>query len=270
MSYTNAELLRRHLTSPYPALDRVTDQVVILEDLEPTMFFGGTIDEESVVVKNIQTNTLTRVAGSFAEGVLSLGAGSLVRGSVLVASDSSLVTVYTENLDFIVDYEYGVLTRKAGGVLADDVSYVIWYAIYHVYEKDVDFELDADSGELSRVNGSDIASGEAVLVDYTPVFASFTDAILESAAVEANALVEAELDPEKQYGGDPILQAAATANGLAIVCRSAASRELSRLRGEERAAAGWLDLAEVYANRGEQLIKAFRPPMSGPSSPVHG
>jgi hypothetical protein len=188
---------------------------------------------------------------------------------VLIATDSSLRTIFTENLDYIVDYAAGSITRKAGGSLSDGVVYAIWYAPHTVYQIDVDYELNSDEGEINRVNGGAIASGETVQVDFVPVYASFGEEVLELAAIEANAMVETEIDPQQQYGGNPILRAAATCLGLGIVCRAAASRELSRLRGDERTASGWIKLAESYAERGEQIIKAFRPPMTGPASPTH-
>ncbi len=269
MSYTNADVLRQYLSSPYPTLDSVFDQPVTLRNIDAVQFFGGSVEAESVVVKSLQINELTRTTGAFVAGQLSIGGNRIVRGSVLIATDSSLGTVFTENLDYIVDYASGTITRKTGGALSDGVLYTIWYTPYTLYELDTDYELNAGDGEINRLNGGAIASGETVFLDFVPVYASFGEEVLELAAIEANALVEAEIDPQQQYGGNPVLRAAATCLGLAIVCRTSASRELSRLRGEERTASGWIKLAESYAERGEQLIKAFRPAMTGPAAPTH-
>lgn len=269
MSYTNADALRQYLSSPYPTLDSVLDQPLTLRNLDTSQFFGGAVEAETVVVKSLQTNQLTRTTSAFVAGVLSVGSGHLVRGSVLIATDSSLGEIFTENLDYIVDYATGSITRKTGGTLSDGVAYTIWYAPYTAYQLDTDYELNADAGEINRLNGGAIASGETVLIDFVPIYASFGEEVLELAAIEANAMVETEIDPQQQYGGNPILRAAATCLALAIVCRAAASRELSRLRGEERTASGWIKLAESYAERGEQLVKTFRPAMTGPAAPTH-
>jgi hypothetical protein len=77
------------------------------------------------------------------------------------------------------------------------------------------------------------------------------------------------VDPDSQFGADPVLQASATYRALEIICHAAAARELSSLRGEDRTAVAWMKLAETYATRSEQLLRLFRPPYTGPTAPVH-
>jgi hypothetical protein len=78
------------------------------------------------------------------------------------------------------------------------------------------------------------------------------------------------VDPDRQFGADPALQAAATYRALEIICRAAAARELSSLRGEDRTAIAWMKLADAHAERSEHLLRLFRPPYAGPSAPAIG
>ncbi|MEW5995224.1 MAG: hypothetical protein AB1744_12655 [Candidatus Zixiibacteriota bacterium] len=94
--------------------------------------------------------------------------------------------------------------------------------------------------------------------------------MLNKAVLEANALVERDIDPDRQFGADPVLQSGATYRALEIICRASAARELSRARGEDRTALAWMKLADGYAARADQVLRSFHPPFTGPSTPQHG
>ncbi len=268
MSYTNVELVKRHLVTAFPSRDIVHDQVVILES-DYVTFFNGPVQQSSVVVKSVQSGGPTRVTVALNGERTSLPSSPLVRGSVVVASDSSLGTVYAENVDYVIDYSLGDLVIKEGSALVTGQSVTVWYQGYFVYSAGSDYQLDADEGRIKILSAGNIASGETVLLDYAPVCKSFNEEILGTAVLEANALVEQEVDPDGQFGADPLLQAGATYRALEIICRASAVGELSSLRGEDRAALAWMKLAETYAARSDQLLRSFRPPFDGPTAPVH-
>ena len=268
MSYTNVELARHHLVAAFPAQEKVYDQAVILES-DYITFFNGPIEQSSAMVKSVQSNAPTRVTVTLNSERTSLSSSPLVRGSVVVASDSSLGTVYTENVDYVIDYALGDLVLKEGGALTTGQSVTVWYQDYFVYSAGSDYQLDAEGGRIKILSGGDIASGETVYLDYAPVYKSFNEEILSKAVLEANGLIEREVDPDSQFGADPVLQASATYRALEIICRASAARELSSLRGEDRTALAWIKLAEGYAARSEQLLRSFRPPFDGPTAPVH-
>lgn len=268
MSYTNVDLVRHYLVAPFPAQETIYDQAVILESGYVT-FFNGPVEQSSTLVKSLQSNTPTRTSVTLNSQTTPLGASPLARGSVVVASDSSLGTVYVENVDYVIDYSQGKLLIKEGGDLNAGQSVTVWFQKYFVYSPDSDYQLDADSGRIKRLGGGDIASCETVYLDYAPLYKSFNDEILARAVLEANGVVEREVDPEGQFGADPVLQAGATYRALEIICRASAARELSSLRGEDRTALAWIKLAEVYASRSEQLLRSFHPPFEGPTAPVY-
>ncbi len=269
MAYTNVELLRHTLTTPVPIQEKVTDQAVILGS-DYVTFFNGPVEHASVTVKSIQSTSPVRTTLTLTHQRTSIVAAPLVRGSVVVASDSSLGSLYTENVDYIVDYTEGDVLIKEGGSLALGQTVTVWYVAYITYQEGSDYLLDATNGRLKRTAGGDIAVGETVWLDYQPVYASIDEELLTKAVTEANGLIEREVDPDGQFGADPTLQASATYRALEIVCHAAAARELSSLRGEDRTALAWIRLAEKYAARSERLLRSFRAPYANPNAPTHG
>jgi hypothetical protein len=232
-------------------------------------FYGGAVDGDSLLVKSIRGHDLTRQSLLLSAAELTLAATPLVPESVVVASDSSLGIVYNENVDFAVDWPAGKLLIKDDGALSLGAAVTVWYLPFTVCQAGSDYALDEGRAELRRTSNSSIASGERVFVDFSPRHESFDQIVLENAVVEANGTIEREVDPDRQFGADPTLQAAATYRALAVVCRTAAGRELSSGRGEDRIATVWLKLAEVNQGLAEKYLAGFRAPLTGPSHPSH-
>ncbi|HWR81793.1 MAG TPA: hypothetical protein VN285_00670, partial [Candidatus Deferrimicrobium sp.] len=245
MSYTNVDLVRDHLVATFPAQDKVHDQAVILES-DYVVFFDGPVEASTLIVKSIQSTMPTRVTVTLGSGATSLSASPVARGTVVVASDSSLGVVYTPNKDYIINYAEGDLVIKAGSLLSVGQTVTAWFKSYILYAVDADYQLDANRGRLKRLASGDIAAGETVYLDYSPIFQSFTEELLVKAVLETNGLVEKEVDSSGQFGADPVLQAGATYQALEIICRASAARELASLRGEDRTAMAWMKLADAY------------------------
>jgi len=269
MSYTNVELLSHHLISAFPVERLVRDQVVVLEGADYQSFFGGAVEDSSLRVKSIQDHQPTRQSVTLSGGETVLASGPLVPGSVVVASDSSLGTIYTENVDYVVRYGDGQLIVKDDGLLSPGMTVTAWFLPYTLYDLGSDYSADANRGEIRRLSSGAIADGERVFIDYSPRYDSFDQAVLENAVAEANGTIEREVDPDRQFGADPALQAAATYRALAVVCRTAATRELSSGRTEYRVASVWLELAQDSGLQAEKYLAGFRAPISGPSHPSH-
>lgn len=270
MSYTSSEQIRHHLVIPFPIEDQVMDQPVTMSGSDYVRFYGGAVDAESFRVKSIRSRKPTRTTITFSNGSTVIAANSIVPDSVVVASDSSLGTVYVENVDYIVDYGNGSLAMKAGGVLSSNDQVTVWFLPYALYESTNDYSLDATHGRIRRLAGGDIAVGETAWIDYRPVYVSVADEIVDNAVTMANGMIEREVDLEGQYETDSSLSAAATYRALEIVCRAAASRELASQGGADKVAAGWMKLSDDYATRSDLLLRNFRAPYSGPRAPVQG
>lgn len=269
MSYTNADQVRHHLVIPFPIQTEVVDQTVVMPETDYLRFYGAALEAASFRVKSVQSGSPTRSDLTLSGGSAILASGPVVAGSVVVASDSSLGTVYQENVDYIIDYPGGVLTTKSGGALSASQVVTVWTVPYNLYVAGTDYSLKADTGEVKRLPSGAIAAGETVQLDYTPVYVSVTDEIVANGVTMANAMIESEVDPDRQFEVDSSLTAAATYRALDIICRASASRELASGRSNDRVAIAWLKLADDYASRSELLLRNFRPPYTGPKNPVH-
>jgi hypothetical protein len=269
MSYTSIDIIKHHLDIPFPITDKVDDQAVVIFGNDYVTFFGGSLDASSVSVKSIQDTTPQRLTIVLSSTTTSIISTPIVPGSVVAASNSSMSEVYIENQDFIIDYQNGNLIIKSGGVLSVGNTVTVWYVPYIVYSAGSDYRINSTAGEIQRITSGNIADGETVFIDYTPVFSNLTEDVLSNAAKEANGLIEKTIDPDQQFGADPILQTAATYKSLEIVCRSSAMRELSSGRNNNRAAAVWMKLADKYQELSKNMLNAFIERPSNPSQPIH-
>ncbi len=268
MAYTNVDLIRHHLVAAYPVRDRVFDQSLVFDSSDYITFAGGAVETASFLVKSVQSHEPTRVAVTLNDTTVVLTSSPIVPGSVVVASDSSLGTVYVENVDFVINYAEGELTIKSGGDLSVSMTVTVWFVAFSLYSNSTDYQFQADRGEIKRLAGGDIVAGETVYLDYSPEHQSYNEQVLTNAVAEANGTIEREVDPDGQFGADSTLQAAATYRALEIVCRTSAARELSGRSGQDRPALVWMQLADAFADRSARLLSTFRPPLAGPTAPV--
>jgi len=268
MSYTNVELVRHHLDIAFPIQSQVYDQAVVLSGSDYVTFFGGTVDEGSVVVKALRDAELTRLTVTFTGTTAVIAASSVVPGSVLIASNSSLGAVYVEGKDYVVDYAGGRVILKQDGSITVGQTVTVWCQQYHVYSAGDDYLLDSSEGALRRSASGDIGDGETVYLDYAPTYSSYKEELLANAVAEANALVERAVDPDRQFGADPALEGAATYRALEIICRASAARELCKLKCSDKAALAWMKLGDCFSLRSEELLASFRPPHQGPAIPA--
>ncbi len=268
MLYTSVEKVKQHLIAAFPIQETIFDQPVVLTNGDLVTFFGGAIDESTLKVKSVQSNDLKIAAVVLGLSATTLPDDLLIRGTVVVASDSSLGTIYVENDDYIIDYSSGTIAIKSGGTLSAGQSVVIWYGQYLNYDSGSDFVVSALEGRLRRTANNDIASGETVYLDYAPIIQSYNDTIIQNAVDEANAIIEKTIDPGQQFGVEPLLQIAATYRAVETVSRASAARELSSQHGEYNVALSWIKLADEYARRADELVASFRPPVMGPSAPT--
>ncbi len=267
MSYTNVDLVRHHFSSAWPSCDQVNDQPLVVDSDETISFFNGAVDDSTVRVKSLRPHTPERQTLILAASNL-VSSVPLVPGSVVVASDSSLGTLFVENQDYVVNYPAGTLAVKSGGLLALGETVTVWLQSFTLYASGSDYQLDSATATIRRLSGGNIALGETVYLDYVPLYTGYGEVILANAVTEANGLVAGEVDPEGKFDADPTLQAAATYRALETLCLTVASRHLSARPDSDKAASTWMKLAELYAAKSRQLIREFRPPLNGPTNPM--
>lgn len=269
MSYTNIELVRHHLEFAQPVMERIFNQQVIIDTDERISFFNGGIQLNSVLVKSLHEVIPSKICLTLVSGSTVISNAPIVTGTVVCASDSSLGTVYTENADFVIDHKQGTISIKTGGVLSAGMSVTVFYLPYSLYEENNDYRIDYESGEIWKISSGKIQSGEIVYLDYDPIYQNYSDAVMNNAVVEANAIIEMTVDPNREFGADLVLQSAATYRALEIICRGSAARELIGISKNDKAAQTWLKLAESYHIRSNELIKSFSEPKTGPIAPTH-
>lgn len=266
MAYTDATTVRRYISTPSPRTERVSDHPVALTGEEPVGFFAGAVDPATVVVKARRAVAPLRQTVRLADSPTLLASVPLVPGSVVMASDSSLGTIFTENVDYLIDHAAAQVTIVAGGGLTPGGDVTVWYQPYKLCVSSDDYVLDAAQGEIRRRDG--IASGETVYLDYTPLHLNLSDELVDSAVATANGMIEREVDPAREFEADTTLANAAVYRALELLSRAAAARELASLRGVPNVALAWLKLADDYANQSETLVRSFRAPQTGLRGPV--
>lgn len=268
MSYTSIEQVRSHLIADFGSVEAVISEPFGVNGNDYEAFFSGAVREGSFKVKTVKQSERSLASHTLSADGNSLAANGVVIGSVTVASDSSLGTIYTENIDYAVNHSAGTIQVKSGGALAVNDSVVVWYCPYQLYIEGIDYRVNYNQSELARITNGGIADGETVYLNFSPEMSQFTEELIGTGVRDANALIEAEIDPNREFGADPVLVSAATYRALEIICRAAAARELASRRGMHQTANGWLNLGETYSALAERWLKSFRPPAKSPASPA--
>ena len=269
MSFTNSKLVKSYLTDSFPRQEKISDQPVQLNSTEFISFFSGAVDSPSFRVKSKQSNKPIRISLLLNSNTENINSLPLVPDSVVVASDSSLGIIFTENIDYIIDYGQGNIILKSGGAISVGTTVTIWYQAYVTYTLTVDYLLNSDRGDIKRVPSGAIADSEIIQIDYTPVSSAYNDVIIDNAVLMANSLIDKEIDSAQDFGADPVLQAAATFRALEIICQTSAVRQLAQQKGQEKSSSGWVRLAEMFSKRSSELLDKFHPPFDNLKSPEH-
>jgi hypothetical protein len=269
MSYTNIELVKKHISLDDAGYGLRRDYPVIFIEQEWIVLPGRGLVKSSLRVKAIRDYSPVSEEIVLSDGIVSLTNNYLVPNSTTVASDSSLGTIYKENTDYSVDCDNGKIRRLDGGSIECDSTVSVWYYHYSLYGEDSDYGVDYREGMIRRLPGSTIETNQTVLVDYQLSGNQLDDPILSEAVLEANAIVERQVDRHRQFGADPILQTAATFLAVSLVCRMMAASDLKFDPLGRQTASAWLSLAESYRNDYDGLLKGFRPQAARLSGPSH-
>ncbi|MCM2271815.1 MAG: hypothetical protein NDJ18_04580 [candidate division Zixibacteria bacterium] len=268
MAYVTLEQLRPYLISNAPSGRRISDLPLQLHGVETARFHGTAIAPDSLRVKSRRPGQVTRGQFTLADSPTQISVAPIVFGSLVVANNASLSKIYAENIDYTFDSLNTSLSIRQGGELTAGTVVTVWFEPYHLYIPNDDFTVDCDRAEIRRLASSAIGDGETVFLDFTPLYAPFSDDLLGAAITEANGLIEREIDPTGQFGADPTLSAAALCRALEIICRAAATRELSSGRDLDKITLAWIKLADDHSARADKLLRSFRPPVTSPSLPA--
>ena len=266
MSFTSPELVRAHLSGLRSGDITLTDTPVVLNGTQFAILPHSGLVENATVVKALRSQDPHKENHSLTTDWLALTYGRLVPGSVLMATDESLTTIYTENIDYLVDTEAGRIRRIAGGGIGDGAAVVVWYDHFHVYTSGDDYTLDPSQGRLARTSAGAIAEGQTVLVDYIVSSGVISDDVMEQAIAEVSDAVLSLIDARYHEQPLPGVVIGETHWTVASVCRIRAAALLveapANASGAQAAARTWLELADRYEQSGRERLARFAAPVA--------
>jgi len=268
MPYTNPELVKKHIRLEQTVSGFRRDYPVTFADQEWVKLPGQGIVEDSVIVKAIHGHAPVFEEPIMIDGLILLANGHLVPNSVTIASDSSLGEIYKENIDYSVDCTNGTILPLSSGTIPTGSRLAVWYYYYSVYTRGSDYSVNYLDGTIKRTADSDIQPNQTVLIDYQLSGNQLNDDIIAEVVSEANAVVEKQVDPGREFGADMTLQAAATYMAVSLLCRIAAADDLKFNPYGRQTAPSWLSLADSYRHDCETLLKTFRPGAARLSRPT--
>lgn len=265
MAFTSPELVRTHLSNVRLGETAIADLPVVLNGTETVQLPHTGLVAGSVVVTSRRATAPTQESKSLAAAWVGLSYAHLVPETVVVAKDSSLGTLYFENIDFIVDYAGGRIKRIPGGSITSGQTVVIWYEYYHVYVLGDDYTVNEATGQLTRRSTGAIADGQTVRLDYIVALGTVSDDVIERAIAETAETVLSLIDPSYQDQPTDGIVIGATHWAVAAVCRMRAGATLADnaiTAGAARTAAQtWLGLSTEYDRTGRDHLSRFAAPV---------
>lgn len=271
MPYTTKEIVKKHILDHHIGSTIVHDERVQLSATDPSRLQKRMLLPQSEIVKAREMNEPFEQNVSFGAGdLVTLSHGKLIPDSVVVASDSSLGRIYTESVDYHIDYDTGTIRRLSSGSVPALSNAVIWYLFYRVYLRGVDYDINYQDGSLKRRNSGAIESGQWVLLDYTSEFSSLDDAAIENAIGEANAQILSFIDSSHRESNDRALVIAETYLAVSIICRIRGMESISPSvgkAGSDGDARSWAAISDMYRKEAYNILApfaaavgAFKPP----------
>jgi hypothetical protein len=257
MSFTSIEIVRKHILEKHLGISHIDSESVKLSALiSHAVSFPPIRDGSEIVKAIIQTKPDFQMIEFGSTDQIALINKPIVKDTVVVASDSSLGVIYTENIDYLTDYANGIITRLPEGAIALNQKLSIWYLPYHVYAKDIDYRISYSKGEITRLNDSAIQSGQTVLVDYDSEFGIVDDDVIANAISEANERVLNYIDSAFINSTDRSLVVGETYLAIAILCRIKAV-EAANAGVSDSAKSSWLSIGEQYKLEALSILERF-------------
>jgi len=257
MSFTTVEIVKKHLMENHLVIRQIDSEPVKIDADTATSLRYPPISQQSEKVKakeNIKPDYQNVLIPQ--DNQVVLNKSELIRDSVVVASDSSLGTIYKENLDYTVDYDNGVITRITSGNIPLGTYISIWYMPYRVYTRGVDYSIDYVKGEIKRLGAGDIEPGQWVYVDYESEHAFIEDETITNAISEANEQVLNFIDTVYSSSTDRSLVVAETYLAIGIICRIKALWAVSSGL-KNFVSSTWSALADQYKRDAYLFLEKF-------------
>jgi len=257
MSFTTVEIVKKHLMENHLVISQIDSEATKINADSTASLRYPPVSQQSEKVKakeNIKPDYKKILVPQDSQIVLDKS--ELIRDSVVVASDSSLGTIYKENLDYTVDYDNGVVTRITSGNIPLGSYVSIWYMPYRVYSRGVDYSIDYTKGEIKRLSAGDIEPGQWLYIDYESEHAFIEDETIVNAINEANEQVLNFIDTVYSSSTDRSLVVAETYLTVAIICRIKALWAVSSGL-KNFVSSTWSALADQYKRDAYLFLEKF-------------
>ena len=271
MSFTTIQLVKKHLTDHRLGTTRIEGEPFLMPASGSANLQYGNIQEGSEKIKAKEQNLPYLEELIFgADNRAALTRSELILDSVVVASNSSLGTIYVENEDYSIDYNRGTILRIEDGLIPSQAEFAIWYQAYRLYARGIDYNINYPAGTISYIASGDIEAGQMVFADYLSQYGNITDEAIANAIVEANAKVMGIIDPIYENSSDQSLVTAETYFTLSIICRIKAIETAGH---PESAASGysgdfWLKLKDSYQIEAANMLEYYAKPIGAFTSPI--
>jgi len=194
----------------------------------------------------------------------------LIPDTIVVAADSSLGTIYVENLDYHVDYDSGRIIRIQSGSIPAGAVAVAWYLYFRIYERGSDYDFDYQRGRVRLRSQGDIESGQNVFIDYTAQFSGIDDDSMDNAIAEADDQVLGYIDDIYRDSNDRSLVTAETYLAVSIVCRIKAMESMSvssARTNSSNESKSWSTLSDLYRKEAYSLLAKYAASIGSLKSP---
>ena len=261
--WTTQEIVLKHIQAIEPAMPNIYNERLILISTAFTQMAHTNIDTNSEVVKICQLNEpyydVNNPLTLSGTSPVNLKYGNLVWGSIVVADDAFLSTIYVVNKDYTIDYVTGTITRVSSGSISSGQAVHVWYLYFKVFSITSDYLMDYDAGQIRRSLGSQIPLNATIFIDYAHSQPIPTTEIIDEAIQEAEAWMLERLLPEYTSSStDQGLTSAATYFALVIICLSEAFKETMTGRdSSDTLSKQWQELAAKYDNIGVLYFQRY-------------
>jgi hypothetical protein len=169
MAFTDLATIRKHLLSSETEAFSVVDI--------PIQLTGQTIHElaDTNLTEWSETVKWRDSIPPVSDGPLeladekdaSLANSCLIPGTVAVALNKSLNTVYVEEVDYRIDCINGLIRRLDSGSIPNHQLVYVYYEKWGMFTRDDDYSMDYERGYIQRTQNSSIPDGANIFMDYT-------------------------------------------------------------------------------------------------------
>ncbi|MGB5105107.1 MAG: hypothetical protein WBP29_03020 [Candidatus Zixiibacteriota bacterium] len=256
MPFTTTQNVRNHLQEFVTLRDRYADVAVEMSGLAANALMHTHLKEASVVVKGKELSSPRATLVTIDSTPVALGWTNVIPDSVVVASNSSLGCIYTEHVDYHIEYKLGTIERLPEGGIPAGATVAVWFFAYRIYQSGSDYSVDHVRGTIRRLSSGQIENNQTVFVDYETQTLTLDEEQINNAIIEADDLLLSLIDPGYRERSDQSLTTAETYLALAIVCRIKALGALQQ-SGGAGIAANWQALGRSYESDGLKIAARF-------------